>query len=178
MKNVLITLSLIAVVAFSSFAQTDSAAHTEVFQPGWYLVKSGAQVKVVQGNSDDVISKRDWKQISYSANEVLLVFNFAKDKYYCFDPEGRVVMIKGKASLEKIYTPGRPAHIIEDVKLNLDQTLVVGNIVWLTGFNASAKTANILLTNGQKAEIPQSSIQDLKKYLDSMDKWIEWHIVE
>ena len=172
MKKIIFTLSLIAVFAITAFAQT------EVFQPGWHMVKIGAQVKVVQGNSDDATLETDWTLISYSANEVLLAFNFSKDKYYCYDPEGRIVMVKGKASLDKIDVPGRPGHIIEDVKLNLDQSLVVGNNVWLTGFNATTKTANILLTNGQKAEIPQSSIQDLKEYHDLMDKWTDWHTVE
>jgi len=172
MKKILFTLSLIAVFAFTTFAQT------EVFQPGWYLVKSGAQVKVIQGNSEDATLEKDWTLISYSANEVLLVFNFSKDKYYCYDPDGRIVMVKGKTSLEKIDAPGRPGRIIEEVKLNLDQTLDVDNNVWLTGFNASTKTANILLSNGQKAEIPQSSIQDLKEYYDLMDKWTDWHTVE
>ena len=158
--------------AFSALAQT------ETFSPGWYLVKSGAQVKVVKGNSDDAHNETDWTQFSYGANEVLLVFNFSKDKYYSHDPDGRVVMIKGKTSLQKIDVPGRPGHITETVKLGLDHSLSKGSNVWLTGYNAATKTAIILLADGQKAEIPESSIQDLKEYLDLMDKYIDWKTVE
>jgi hypothetical protein len=172
MKKIILSLSIVLFVALSSFGQT------EAFSTGWYMVKSGAQLKVVQGNSDDAYNKTDWTTISYSANEVLIAFNFQKDKYYCYDPEGRVVIVKGKASLQKIDVVGRPGHIIEEVKLGLDHTLVVGNNVWLTGFNAATKTATILLADGQKMEIPQSSIQDLKEYFDLMDKVTEWKTVE
>jgi hypothetical protein len=163
MKKIILSLSIVLFVALSSFGQT------EAFSTGWYMVKSGAQLKVVQGNSDDAYNKTDWTTISYSANEVLIAFNFQKDKYYCYDPEGRVVIVKGKASLQKIDVVGRPGHIIEEVKLGL---------VWLTGFNAATKTATILLADGQKMEIPQSSIQDLKEYFDLMDKVTEWKTVE
>lgn len=171
MKKLLLFLAIVFMthIAFSQ---------TEAFTTGWYIVKSGAQVKVVQGNSADASNQTDWTTISYSANEVLVVFNFQKDKYYCYDPEGRVVMVKGKASLQKIDVAGRPGHIIEEVKLGLDHTLVVGNNVWLTGFNAATKTATVLLADGQKVEIPQSSIQDLKEYFDLMDKYTEWKTVE
>ncbi len=172
MKKIILTFSIVLFTLLSSFAQTDALS------PGWYMVKSGAQVKVIQGNSDDAHGQIDWSQITYSANEVLIVFNFAKDKYYCYDPNGRIVMVKGKASLQKIDAPGRPGHINEEVKLGLDHSLHQGNNVWLTGFNPTTKTATILLADGQKAEIPQSSIQDLKEYFDMMDKFTGWHSVE
>jgi hypothetical protein len=172
MKKKFLSLSIALFVVLSTFGQT------ETFSTGWYMVKSGAQVKVVQGNSSDAHNERDWTIISYSANEVLIAFNFQKDKYYCYDPEGRVVIVKGKASLQKIDAAGRPGHILENVKLGLDHTLETGNNVWLTGFNPAAKSATILLSDGQKAEIPQSSIQDLKEYFDIMDKVTEWKTVE
>ncbi len=172
MKKIILTSSIVLFTLLSSFQQTDALS------PGWYMVKSGAQVKVIQGNSDDAYGKVDWSQITYSANEVLIVFNFARDKYYCYDPNGRIVLVKGKASLQKIDAPGRPGHINEEVKLGLDHSLRRGNNVWLTGFNPTTKTAIILLADGQKAEIPQSSIQDLKEYFDMMDKYTDWHTVE
>lgn len=172
MKKLFLTLLIAFVCKLSVNSQTD------LFTPGWHIVKTGAQVKVVQGNSKDTHDKLDWHLLSYGHNEVLLVFNFSKDKYYCFDPEGRIVIVKGKAFLQKIDMAGRAAHIIEEVKLGLDATLSVGNNVWLTGFNSTTKTATILLSDGQKADVPQSSIQDLKEYFDIMDKTIEWITVE
>jgi len=172
MKKIIFTFCLIISTVISAFSQTD------VFSPGWFILKSGAMVKVIQGNSDDAHNQTDWSQISYSANEVLLAFNFSKDKFYCYDPEGRVVIVKGKTNLKKIEIAGRPAHITEEVKLGLDHTLTIGNNVWLTAFNAATKTATILLADGQKAEVPQSSIQDLKEYFDIMDKYTDWHTVE
>ena len=156
-------------------------SQTESFQLGWYMVKAGAQLKVVQGNSDDVYQERDWDQVSYDENEVLLVFNFTKDKYYCYDPDGRVVLVKGKESLKKIDIIGRPGKIQDEsgsVKIGLDLTLNNGNNVWITGFNSSTKTAIIMLVDGQKVEIPQANIQDLKEYIDLMDKLTEWKTVD
>ena len=156
-------------------------SQTDPFQLGWYMVKEGAQLKVVQGNSDDVYEERDWSQVSYDENEVLLVFNFTKDKYYCFDPDGRVVLVKGKESLKKIDIIGRPGKIQDEsgsVKIGLDLTLNNGNNVWITGFNSSTKTAIIMLVDGQKVEIPQANIQDLKEYIDLMDKLTEWKTVD
>lgn len=171
MKNIILTASIFFIASLYSMAQ-------DVFTTGWYMVKSGAQVKVVQGNSDDANDEFDWTTINYSANEVLIAFNFQKDKYYCYDPEGRVVLVKGKASLQKIEVTGRPVHVLEDVKIGLDAGLQRGNNVWLTGFNAANKTAMILLSDGQNAEIPQSSIQDLKDYFDILDKYTEWKTVD
>ena len=172
MKKTFLTLLIVFVFTLSANSQTD------VFSPGWYIVKTGAEVKVIQGNSSDAHDNVDWHLVSYGHNEVLLAFNFSKDKYYCYDPEGRIVIVKGKASLQKIDMAGRAAHIIEEIKLGLDATLHVGNNVWLTGFNSITKTATILLADGQKADVPQSSIQDLKEYFDLMDKAIEWITVE
>jgi hypothetical protein len=62
--------------------------------------------------------------------------------------------------------------------LGLDHILSRGNNVWLTGFNAATQTATILLADGQKVQIPQTTIQDLKEYFDLMDKFTDWHSVE
>ena len=153
-------------------------AQSDLFSTGWYIVKAGAQVKVIQGNSEDASNQTDWTKISYSSNEVLIVFNYHKDKYYCYDPEGRIVLVKGKASLQKIEIAGRPVHVLEEVKLGLDLSLSAGNNVWLIGFNPATKTATILLADGQKVEIQQNSIQDLKEYFDLMDKVTDWKTVE
>jgi hypothetical protein len=174
MKKGLLLLS----IAFHSFVFSQSE---QLFQPGWYMVKVGAQLKVVQGNSDDVLIERDWTEISYDENEVLLVFNFSKDKYYCYDPEGRVVLVRGMESLNKINVTGRPGRIYDEsgsVKVGLDLSLNNGNNVWITGYNSASKTTIILLVNGQKIEIPQENIQDLKEYVDLMDEYTEWKIVD
>lgn len=168
-----ITLIIVAIfLAMQTKSQTTEITH------GWYQVLSGAQVKVIQGNSDDVSLKTDWSAISFSANEVLLVFNFSKDKYYCYDPEGRIVIVKGKAGLKPITATGRPGHILQEVKIGLDLVLNVGNNVWLVGFNAANKTAKILMADGSVQEIPQDFIQDLKDYMDLMDKFTDWHTAE
>lgn len=171
MKKLILLFAISFTVISTTIAQTE-------FTIGWYQVLSGAQVKVVQGNSDDANDKTDWTSISYSSNEVLLAFNFSKDKYYCYDPDGRVVLVKGKGSLKKIEVAGRPARIISSVKVGLDLSLDAENNVWLVGFNAANKTAKILLTDGTTQEIPQESIQDLKEYMDLMDKWTDWHTAE
>lgn len=172
MKTKLTFLALCFIMITNAYSQT------EQFVVGWYQVLSGAQVKVVQGNSDDANEKTDWTATSYAANEVLLAFNFSKDKYYCYDPDGRVVLVKGKGSLKKIDMLGRPARITQEVKIGLDLSIGEGNNVWLVGFNPTNKTAKILLANGTVQEVPQDSVQDLKDYMDLMDKFTEWHTVE
>jgi hypothetical protein len=172
MKNIFLTLSFLILSNIYLLGQN------EIFTTGWYMIKTGAQVKVVQGNSDDATNSIDWSSINYSTNEVLIAFNFQKDKYYCYDPEGRVVLVKGKNSLQKIEAIGRPAHVKNEIKIGLDATLNSGNNVWLIGYNAANKTASILLVDGQKTEVPVSDVDDLKDYYDAMDKYTEWKTVE
>lgn len=166
-------ITLILVLFFSANAK--SQVDTSV---GWYQILPEAQVKVILGNSSDNSNKIDISSITYSVNEVLLVFAFSKDVYYCYDPDGRMVLIKGKASLKRITLVGRPVTIISEVSIGLETKLKVGNNVWLIGFNSANKTATILLADGTKADVPQDSIIDLKAIFESMVKSTEWNSVE
>ena len=83
--NKAIIFLLFSLLNFASIKS--QASETPV---GQYQVLTYAQVKVVQSNSDDVTNKTEWSNISYYPNEVLLAFNFSKDKYYCYDIEGVV----------------------------------------------------------------------------------------
>ena len=172
MKKSAYLVVLFVILTNFSFTQVD------IFSTGWYQVLSNSQVKVITGNSSDALNDVIFSDITYNANEVLLVFNFSKDVYYCYDPEGRLVLVKGKGSLKKIESIGRPGYIQEEVKIGLDITLVKGNNVWIVGYNASDKTTQVLLNDGSKISIPQSSIQDLKEWFDFLGKDIEWKIVE
>jgi hypothetical protein len=170
-RSIYLGLFFLLITNFS-FTQSD------VFTAGWYQVLTNAQVKVIKGNSTDVVNDVMFSNITYNANEVLLVFNFSKDIYYCHDPEGRLVLVKGKLALKKIDTIGRPGYILEEVKIGLDISLVQGNNVWIIGYNASDKTTQILLNDGSKVSIPQNSIQDLKEWFDELGQNVEWKIVE
>ena len=172
MKKSLYLLVLFVIISKFSFTQAD------VFSAGWYQVLTNAQVKVIKGNYYDAVNEVLFTDLTYNANEVLLVFNFSKDIYYCYDPEGRLVLVKGKLSLKKIDTIGRPGYILEEVKIGLDISLVQGNNVWIVGNNASDKTTQILLNDGSKVSIPQNSIRDLKEWLDVRGRDGEWKIVE
>ena len=170
-RSIYLGLLFLLITNFS-FTQTD------VFSAGWYQVLTNAQVKVIKGNYYDAVNEVIFTDLTYNANEVLLVFNFSKDVYYCYDPEGRLVLVKGKLSLKKIDTIGRPGYILEEVKIGLDISLVQGNNVWIVGNNASDKTTQILLNDGSKVSIPQNSIRDLKEWLDVRGRDGEWKIVE
>ncbi len=172
MKKSVYLLVLFVIICKFSFTQA------EVFSAGWYQVLTNAQVKVIKGNYYDAVNEVIFTDLTYNANEVLLVFNFSKDIYYCYDPEGRLVLVKGKLSLKKIDTIGRPGYILEEVKIGLDISLVQGNNVWIVGNNASDKTTQILLNDGSKVSIPQNSIRDLKEWLDVRGRDGEWKIVE
>jgi hypothetical protein len=171
MKKI-IFISIFAGICFISKSQN------QAISLGWHMLKSGAQVKVIQGNSGAVSSNYNWSQINYENNEVLNVFNVSKDKYYCYDPEGRIILVKGQSPLQKIEMQGRPVVLVEEVKIGLDKKFQKGNFVWLIGFNSSTKTASILLSDGSVIEIPQNSAQDLKEYFDLKEKSTDWKVVE
>jgi hypothetical protein len=168
---------LIPVIIFFMFsAQIFSQAIT--FKTSWYHVLSGAKIKVVKPNSADISSKKNLSVINYGDNEVLLAFYFEDDKYYCFDPDARIVIVKGAASLKKIETAGRAVKISTSVIVNSSVTLGVGNNVWLVGYNSDETKAKILLNDGITYEIPATSITEFIDTYNETDKITDYNTVD
>ncbi len=108
----------------------------EAFQPGWYIINPGASYSVLQeGGGDFEWNDEEFRWVApdimaltMNVSEAVLVFSFSKDKYYCFDPNGRIVVFQGINSLSKA-----PASATGVVYLNVDITLPGGEDVLTSG---------------------------------------------
>ena len=125
-----ITKQIISSILFLFLFQITNAQ--DAFQPGWYIIQSGASYCVLQAGGADFSYDEDFNVISpdvttlpMAASEAVLVFTFSKDKYYCFDPNGRMVVFQGASSLTK--APVSPTGV---VFLNEDITLPVGTYTY------------------------------------------------
>lgn len=128
-----ITKQIITSILFLFLFQITNAQ--ESFQPGWYIIQSGASYSVLQASGADFYYDDDFNIISpdittlpMAENEAVLVFSFSKDKYYSFDPNGRIVVFQGASSLIK--APVSPTGV---VTLNEDITLPGGEDVLSSG---------------------------------------------
>lgn len=158
MYKITILLTFLSIFLNNSYSQ-----NTDL---GWHLVTAGTEVMVIQGNSNDAIKNNNINEIIYSQNEAVFVFMKSDNIYYCFDPEGRLVLFKG-AALYKVTVEGRPMMVREKTRINLNQTLSAGNNVWVVGFDPSKKSATILLNDGKTVDILETSLKDFKDYFDS-----------
>jgi len=103
MKKLLTAIIMIAFISVKPFAQTES------FSPGWYIIQHGAQYAILLPSGEDFYWDDYNSQIQYpevstlymAVNEAVLAFAFSKNKYYCFDPNGRIIVFKGVASLSQ-----------------------------------------------------------------------------
>ena len=141
------------------YAQKDLAA-------AWYQIAPGAQVAIIQGTSNDGLDSNSWDTKSYKEGEILLAFSFVNDIYYCFDPEGRMVKVKGKTGLRKIIVPGQPGYIERDFKVNDKVTLIGPQTVWISAIDMQAKRAMILLKDGTKASVDITGLKLYTKWFD------------
>lgn len=128
-----ITKQIISSILFLFLFQITNAQ--DAFQPGWYIIQSGASYCVLQAGGADFSYDEDFNVISpdvttlpMAASEAVLVFTFSKDKYYCFDPNGRMVVFQGASSLTK--APVSPTGV---VFLNEDITLPGGEDILSSG---------------------------------------------
>ncbi|MCS6824927.1 MAG: hypothetical protein NZ529_11595 [Cytophagaceae bacterium] len=121
----------------------------------------------------------NWCCKNNHVNEVVIAFMYDKERdiYYCIDTYGRMIYVKGKGSLEKINTPGKPARVKNEVKYDLEHSFHEGYTVWLTGFNAATKVATILLQGGQKVEISINDFFILPEYQPQKESG-SWEDVE
>ena len=156
-KSVIIIILLI--FGCRVFAQKDLAT-------AWYQITPGAQVAIIQGTSNDLLDSNSWDTKTYKEGEILLVFAFVNDVYYCFDPEGRMVKVKGKTGLRKIIVPGQPGYIERDFKVNDKVTLNGSRTVWISAMDMQGKRAMILLNDGTKAGVDITGLKLYTKWFD------------
>ena len=136
------------------------------FTTSWYQISPGAQVAIIQGTSNDGVDSNSWDVKTYKEGEILLAFAFTNDVYYCFDPEGRMVKVKGKAGLRKILITGQPGYIEKDFKVNDKITLYGKQSIWISAIDMQAKRAMILLKDGTKAGVNVPGLKLYTKWFD------------
>ena len=155
----LVVLIVLLIIGSKIFAQKD-------FDAAWYQITPGTQVAIIQGTSNDGLDSNSWDTKTYKEGEILLAFAFANEVYYCFDPEGRMVKVKGKAGLRKIQITGQPGYIERDFRVNDKITLYGQQTVWISAINTEAKRANILLKDGTKASVDIMGLKFYTKWFD------------
>lgn len=156
-KSVLILILIIA--GSRIFAQKE-------FTTAWYQIVTGAQIAIIQGTSNDGLDSNGWDVKTYKEGEILLAFALTNDVYYCFDPEGRMVKVKGKSSLRKILYSGQPGYIDKDFKVNDKITLYGKQTIWISVINLQAKRAMILLKDGTKAGVDMTGLKFYTRWFD------------
>jgi hypothetical protein len=102
MKKIIL-LSVILIVL-----QINVKAQAGAFTPGWYIIQPSATYSIITPGYNDLvvddngdISYPDYASLLMGAGEVVIAFDFNKDKYYCFDPLGRMIAFSGAGSLIK-----------------------------------------------------------------------------
>jgi hypothetical protein len=138
------------------------------FVPGYYIINSNAQYAVVMYSSADfymdetgLVATDDSISIIMKAGEVVVAFELSNDKYYCFDPNGRMLVFQGnkcltRAPLKKGSGVGK---LLETIELIDGGSLMAGAYYWIVGQDITKSTITIQVENGTTMEIPQSKIQ-------------------
>jgi len=159
------------------------------FSPGYYLVNTDAEFTILSGSISDfqqnekgeyTLSKNETGQFTltkldliYGLNEVVYAYDYHKEKYFCFDPIGRVVVFKGMNSLVpvSILTQTGIGLLKETVNFIDGSSLYSGSYIWLVGQNISNSTVIVELANKAQIEIPQSKVElttsELRKSAES-----------
>jgi len=173
MKRFLFLAVIFVVLHFNLNAQTGT------FSPGWYIIQSSATYSVVMPGYNDLTTDDngnvvipDVSELPMAAGEVILAFDFNKDKYFCFDPMGRMVVFNGSASLTKAPdAPGCGVGLMnETIELIGGEELGEGSYYWIIGQDIAKSTVTIMVQGGQKFDIPQSKIALLTAALRKLMK--------
>lgn len=166
-------LILILIVVFSRL----NGQSTETFSAGYYIINSTAQYAVVMPGGQDFYPEYDGaptdtfgdpinvcyfmsQNIRMAIGEVVYVFEFSKGKYYCYDPNGRMVVFQGANCLTKasVVTGAGVGKMEESIQILGGNTLESGAYYWIIGQDLSKSTIKIQYADGQTFDIPQVKI--------------------
>jgi hypothetical protein len=84
------------ILSFSIFILTILSSHAQEFVPGYYIINSTAQYAVAIPSGFDFHADENGcysqdENLRMKAGEVVIAFQLSKEKFYCFDPNGRMV---------------------------------------------------------------------------------------
>lgn len=157
MKHFITSILLSAIFAISAFAQE--------FVPGYYIINSTAQYSValpsgVDFYADDNGCMHQYENLKMKAGEVIVAFELSKGKYYCFDPNGRMVVFQGQNCLTKapMVDGAGVGHMDETIDLIDGGSLDKGAYYWIVGQDIANSTLKIQVADGKTYSVPQGKI--------------------
>ncbi len=109
---------------------------------------------------DSATDVASFEQAGIATGEVVLAFEHRSGTYLVYEWFGRLSAVRGSDALRPAPSGGRPAYLIEDVQF-LDRVLGTGSAVWVTGINAAAGTADIVLDGDRREAVPSRSVSVL-----------------
>jgi hypothetical protein len=157
MKKITLLLMLFSLTTISAYAQD--------FVPGYYIINSTAQYSVALPSGLDYFADENgcmhpYEEMKMKAGEVLIAFELSKGKYYCFDPNGRMVVFQGQNCLTKapMLEGAGVGHMDETIALIDGSSLDEGAYYWIIGQNIANSTIKIQVADGKTYDIPQGKI--------------------
>lgn len=166
-----IVTSLLFATLFRLFFQAQE------FVPGYYIINSTAQYAIaIPGGldfwSDENGCMHQSEELLMNSGEVVIAFECSKGKYYCFDPNGRMVVFQGANCLSaapKVEGAG-VGLMKETIQLLNGSSLSEGAYYWIIGQNTANSTIKIQVAEGKTYDIPQDKISLHELNLKSMMK--------
>lgn len=157
MKKMFSLLILTMFHFFTSYAQD--------FVPGYYIINSNAQFAVaIPGGLDywydDSGCMHQSEELMMNSGEVVIAFEYSKGKYYCFDPNGRMVVFQGLNCLTAAPKADGAGvgRMEETIQLLNGSSLSEGSYYWIIGQNVANSTLKIQVAEGKTYDVPQGKI--------------------
>jgi hypothetical protein len=152
-------LSLFISIIANSFAQ-------DTLTPGYYIINSTAQYSVAMAGGADYFYDENgclhaYENLKMAAGEVVIAYELSKGKYYCFDPNGRMVVFQGVNCLTKapLSVGAGVGYMLETIELIDGSSLVKGSYYWIVGQNIANSTVKLQVADGKTHDVPQAKIE-------------------
>lgn len=169
MKKIILSFSIFILTIVSSFAQD--------FVPGYYIINSTAQYAVALPSGVDFYADENgcmhqYETLKMKAGEVVIAFELSKGKYYCFDPNGRMVVFQGQNCLTKapMVDGAGVGRMDETIPLIDGSSIDEGAYYWIMGQNISNSTVKIQVADGKTYDVPQGKITLYGAFLKNIMK--------
>ena len=170
------------ILAFSIFILTIVSSFAQDFVPGYYIINSTAQYAIALPSGADFYHDEEgcahhleYDELKMNAGEVVIAFELSKGKYYCFDPNGRMVVIQGQNCLTKapMVEGAGVGYMDATIPLIDGSSIDAGSYYWIIGQNISNSTYKIQVADGKTYDVPLGKISLygvlLKKSMKTQD---------
>lgn len=162
-----------------------NVVYAQEFTPGYYIINSSASYAVINPSSSDFYENENgcleiYELLQMKSGEVVMAYEFHKGRYYCYDPNGRIVMFQGFNCLTKapIVQGAGIGHMLSTIQLIDGGSLSEGAYYWIIGQNISNSTIKIQVADGQTYDVPQEKIMLLSAEIRNFTKDFEFFPVE